>query len=110
MLPNLNLLSGCRVDAHNLVEKLIWSPRVSLLYKLKTNTQFRLNYGTGFRAPQAFDTDLHIAFAGGGISRVTLSPKLIEERSESWSASMNYDRPFNKFIIGFTIEALFAQV
>ena len=105
LLPNLNLLSGCRVDAHNLVDKLIWSPRVSLLYKLKTNTQFRLSYGTGFRAPQAFDTDLHIAFAGGGISRVTLSPELIEERSESWSASMNYDRPFNKFIIGFTLEA-----
>ena len=105
LLPNLNLLSGCRVDAHNLVDKLIWSPRVSLLYKLKTNTQFRLSYGTGFRAPQAFDTDLHIAFAGGGISRVTLSPALIEERSESWSASVNYDRIINKFIIGFTLEA-----
>lgn len=104
LLPNLNLLSGCRVDAHNLVDKLIWSPRVSLLYKLKKNTQFRLSYGTGFRAPQAFDTDLHIAFAGGGISRVTLAPDLEEENSESWSASINYDRPFDKFIIGFTLE------
>ena len=105
LLPNLNLLSGFRVDAHNLVDKFIWSPRVSLLYKLKTNTQFRLSYGTGFRAPQAFDTDLHIAFAGGGISRVTLSPNLAEERSESWSASINYDKPFDKFIMGFTLEA-----
>mgnify|MGYP001215233837 CR=1 FL=1 len=104
LLPNLNLLSGCRVDAHNLVDKLIWSPRVSLLYKLKKNTQLRLSYGTGFRAPQAFDTDLHIAFAGGGISRVTLAPDLEEENSESWSASINYDRPFDKFIIGFTLE------
>ena len=110
LLPNLNLLSGCRVDAHNLVDKLIWSPRVSLLYKLKKNTQFRLSYGAGFRAPQAFDTDLHIAFAGGGISRVTLSPELHEERSESWSASVNFDKPYTNFIAGFTLEGFYTKL
>jgi outer membrane receptor for ferrienterochelin and colicins len=79
ILPSLNLLSGIRMDKHNLIDKLLWSPRASLLYKYKGNTQFRLGYGTGFRAPQAFDTDLHIAFAGGGVSRVQLDPNLRQE-------------------------------
>lgn len=104
LLPNLNLLSGCRMDLNNTLNNPILSPRVSVLYKLKKNTQLRLSYGSGFRAPQAFDTDLHIAFAGGGISRVTLDPNLKEERSQSYSASINYDKPYDNFIFGFTLE------
>ncbi len=58
------LLTGVRADKHNFLDNPIVSPRVSLLYKLKDYTQFRATWGTGFRAPQAFDSDLHIAFAG----------------------------------------------
>lgn len=107
---NFNLLSGVRMDKHNLVDKLIFSPRIALLYKLKTNTQFRISYGTGFRAPQAFDTDLHIAFAGGGVSRVQLASNLIEERSESYSASINYDKANEKWIAGFTLEGFYTNL
>lgn len=64
--PSTNLLTGIRADKHNLVDRLIFSPRVSLLQKWKDYTQFRFTWGTGFRAPQAFDADMHIAFAGGG--------------------------------------------
>jgi outer membrane receptor for ferrienterochelin and colicins len=105
IIPRLTLLSGVRMDIHNLVNKAIFNPRTSLLYKLKENTQLRLSYGTGFRAPQAFDTDLHLAFAGGGISRVALSPDLVQETSQSWSTSVNYDKPMKNGIAGFTIEA-----
>ena len=69
---SLSLLSGIRIDNHNMVDELISSPRFSILYKPLTNTQFRINYGSGFRAPQSFDTDLHIAFAAGGVSRLSL--------------------------------------
>ncbi|EDO28741.1 predicted protein, partial [Nematostella vectensis] len=68
----VSVLTGLRIDKHNFVSKAIVSPRVSFLYNFIENTQFRATWGTGFRAPQAFDTDLHIAFAGGGISRVTI--------------------------------------
>lgn len=108
--PSINLLTGVRFDKHNLVDKIITSPRASLLYKLKSNTQFRLTWSTGFRAPQAFDADLHIAFAGGGISRIGLSPDLKEERSNSWSGSVNYDLPKDKFIIGFTAEGFYTYL
>ncbi|MGB1041576.1 MAG: TonB-dependent receptor, partial [Flavobacteriales bacterium] len=55
LTSTLNLLTGTRIDKHNLVDDLVLSPRASLLYTLKKNTQFRLSYGSGFRAPQAFD-------------------------------------------------------
>jgi outer membrane receptor for ferrienterochelin and colicins len=106
----LSLLTGLRADFHNYVDKLIYSPRASLLYKANDNLQFRLGYGTGFRAPQAFDTDLHIAFAGGGISRVRLSPDLNEEKSESFNLSLNYDKAKENWIAGFTMDLFYNQL
>ena len=108
--PSINILSGVRMDQHNFIDELVFSPRASFLYKHKSNTQFRINYGTGFRAPQAFDTDLHIAFAGGGVSRVSLSPNLKPEKSQSLSASINYDKPTEAFISGFTLEGFYTRL
>ena len=110
IIPQLTLLSGIRMDKHNLIDKAIYNPRASLLYKFKENTQFRFSYGTGFRAPQAFDADLHIAFAGGGISRISLSPNLKQEKSRSFSTSINYDRPMEKWIAGFTVEGFYNRL
>ncbi|MCK5693323.1 MAG: TonB-dependent receptor, partial [Bacteroidales bacterium] len=106
----ITLLTGLRADKHNLVDRVIFSPRISLLYKLKTFTQFRLTWGTGFRAPQAFDSDMHIAFAGGGVSRIYLSDDLVEERSSSLSGSVNYDKAAEKFIAGFTLEGFYTKL
>ncbi len=108
--PKLNFLAGARIDKHNLLDHIIVSPRLSLLYKLQETTQFRLGWGTGFRAPQAFDTDLHIAFAGGGVSRITLSPDLEEERSNSFTGSINYDKVTEHFIAGFTVEGFYTYL
>lgn len=110
IVKSLTLLAGVRMDKHNLVNQAIFSPRASLLYKLKKNTQFRVSYGAGFRAPQAFDTDLHIAFAGGGVSRVSLANDLKEERSHSFSASVNYDKPSDKWIAGYTVEGFYNRL
>ena len=106
----LNLLSGFRVDSNNLVDNLIVSPRFSLLYKSESNVQLRATWSTGFRAPQAFDTDLHIAFAGGGVSRISLDDDLVEEQSNSFSASINYDKSTENFIAGFTVEGFYTKL
>lgn len=108
--PQFTLLSGMRADFNNRLKRVRWSPRASVMYKLLTNAQFRLNWGTGFRPPQAFDTDLHIAFAGGGVSRVTLNPELRPETSQSLSFSFNYDKASEHFIAGFTLESFFTQL
>jgi len=107
---NITFLAGLRVDKHNLVDHAIFSPRVSLLYRLKNYMQFRLTWGTGFRAPQAFDADMHIAFAAGGVSRISLAPGLKEERSNSFSGSVNYDKATSNFIAGFTLEGFYTKL
>ena len=108
--PALSLLSGIRMERHNLVDKLIFSPRISVMYKPQSALQIRTTWSSGFRAPQAFDTDLHIAFAGGGISRISLAENLREERSNSFSASVNYDHPTKNYIFGFTLEGFYTSL
>lgn len=108
--PKFTMLAGLRMDKHSMMEKLVFNPRVSLLYKPFDFTQLRASYSTGYRAPQAFDTDLHIAFAGGGVSIIQLDPELTEETSGSYSFSLNYDRPSEKYIYGFTIDAFHTRL
>lgn len=101
------LLAGLRGDYHNFVERLLVNPRLSLLYRPDVRSQVRLSWSTGFRAPQAFDADLHIAFAGGGIQRIELAEDLKEERSQSLSASWNFDHATELYIWGFTLEGFY---
>ncbi|MGG8496271.1 TonB-dependent receptor [Tenacibaculum sp. TC6] len=116
-----NVLAGFRYDNHTLdaldrngaAKKIInnvVSPRMSVLFKPFNNGQLRATWGTGFRAPQAFDTDLHIAFAGGGVSRVVLANDLKRERSNSYSLSFNYDKPTEHYIYGFTFESFYTNL
>ncbi len=110
LYKKIRLLSGVRFDKHSLITNFIISPRVSILYKIYKNTQFRATYSTGFRAPQAFDTDLHMAFAGGGISRIELDNNLKEEKSKSFNTSINYDKIKNKYIYGITVESFYTRL
>ena len=102
---SLTLLTGVRLDRHNLLPgRTVANPRVAALYRPWANVQVRLGYGQGFRAPQAFDTDLHVAFAGGGVSRVRIPQGLEAERSNSWSLSVNADHASETRIFGYTFE------
>jgi len=106
----LSTLLGVRANIHNLVDYLVLTPRLSLMYKPSGASQLRLSYSTGFRAPQAFDADMHIAFSGGGISYVELDPGLKEERSQSISSSFNYDKATEHYIYGFTLEGFYTRL
>lgn len=106
----LNLLFGVRADKHSFLDHFVFSPRVSILYKPFEYTQLRATWGSGFRAPQAFDADMHIAFAGGGISRISLADNLEEEKSNSFSGSINFDYPQPNYILGFTIEGFYTKL
>lgn len=107
---HFNLLTGFRIDKHNFVRRPIVSPRISFLYKPIPSTQIRVGWGKGFRAPQAFDADLHMAFAAGGISRISLAENLKEERSNSFTASLNFDKAKEQFIAGFTLETFYTNL
>ena len=73
------------------------------IVKFKKNTQFRLGYGSGFRAPQAFDTDLHIAFAGGGYQELHF-PKFITRELKLTQHPSILISPMNILLAGFTLE------
>ena len=106
----ITFLSGFRLDKHSSLDDFIFSPRFSLLCNFKMNSQLRMSYSTGFRAPQAFDSDMHIAFAGGGVSRIDLADDLVEERSKSLSLSYNYDKSSINYIYGFTLDGFYTRI
>lgn len=69
----------------------VFSPRFTLLYDLNPKMQFRGGYARGFRAPQAFNEDLHIASAGGEPVFVLLSDNLQKETSDALTGELSYD-------------------
>jgi outer membrane receptor for ferrienterochelin and colicins len=110
IMPKVNVLTGLRIDKHSFLSNAVLSPRMAMVYKFNTNTQFRLGLGRGFRAPQAYDTDLHVAFAGGGVSRIQLYNQLVQEKSNSYSFSVNYDKPMKKIIFGGTLDGFLTEL
>lgn len=79
----VDLLIGSRFDKHTKVNRIIASPRISLLLKPINGLSLRTTLSTGFRAPQIFDEDLHITMIGGEGFIVKNDPALREERSYS---------------------------
>ena len=106
-LREFTLLAGGRVDKHNLIERPILSPRVNLLYKPKESFQARLTYSTGFRAPQAYDEDLHVTAVGGEGVLITLADGLREERSNSFSGSVDYTTTFGHWQANVLVEGFY---
>ena len=85
------LLAGFRLDKHNLIDNIIFSPRVNLLWKPTDKIQGRLTWSTGFRAPQAYDEDLHVAAVGGEAMIIRLADGLKPERSNSFTGDSILD-------------------
>ena len=75
------LLYGLRVDKHSAVDRVVASPRVALMYSPVPALDVRMSVARGFRAPQAFDEDLHLSSVGGEVRFIRLSPALKEETS-----------------------------
>ena len=82
-----SLLVGGRIDKHNLIHGMIFSPRVNLRYNPSEDINLRISYSEGFRAPQAYDEDLHVGVVGGERLITVLADNLKEERSHSFSVS-----------------------
>lgn len=106
----ISVLMGLRMDKHNLIDRLIFSPRVNLLYKPNEHIQSRLTFSTGFRAPQAYDEDLHVAAVGGEGMLIQLAPGLKEERSYSYSGSVDLYENFGVWQTNLLVEAFYTDL
>ena len=104
------ILIGGRLDKHNLIDGLIFSPRANLRYNPTENINLRASYSYGFRAPQAFDEDLHIDNVGGTVSMIRLADDLRVEKSQSVSISADLYRNWGEWQGNFLVEGFFTDL
>lgn len=104
------ILIGGRLDKHNLIKGLIFSPRANLRYNPTKNINLRASYSYGFRAPQAFDEDLHIDNVGGTVSMIRLAEDLKVEKSQSVSVSADMYHSWGNWQANVLVEGFFTDL
>ena len=85
-------------------------PRASLMYQPHQNLKIRASFAQGYRAPQAFDEDLHIETVGGSARFIRLSEDLKTERSNSLNASVNYSKVSGKIQTNIVLEGFYTNL
>ena len=104
------ILIGGRLDKHNLIKGLIFSPRANFRYNPTENINLRASYSYGFRAPQAFDEDLHIDNVGGTVSMIRLAEDLRVEKSQSVSVSADLYHSWGNWQGNLLVEGFFTDL
>lgn len=103
-------LAGARVDKHSLINNAIISPRLNVRYNPSDNMNFRVSYSTGFRSPQAYDEDFHVAIVGGERVVTVLAPGLKQESSQSLSLSADLYHRFGNIQTNLLIEGFYTDL
>lgn len=103
----VGFLIGLRADKHSLMDKPVFSPRANIRWEVVPSLTTRVSYSSGFRAPQAFDEDLHIMAVGGDVMLITLSPNLKPEYSHSFSGSIGWERFFDSYDFDVLLEGFY---
>jgi outer membrane receptor for ferrienterochelin and colicins len=85
-------------------------PRISVMYQALPYLQIRAAFAQGYRAPQAFDEDLHIETVGGAARFIRLSEDLKTERSNSLTASVNYTLTEGRIQINWLTEGFYTYL
>ncbi|WP_422106771.1 TonB-dependent receptor [Winogradskyella sp.] len=86
------------------------NPRLTLSYQLTEDIKLRGGYARGFRAPQAFNEDLHISSVGGEPQFVILSNDLEAEFSNAFTGSFNYTKTFGRTQTNFLVEGFYTSL
>ncbi|MGL5619206.1 MAG: TonB-dependent receptor [Tannerellaceae bacterium] len=103
-------LIGGRFDKHSLIDHVIFSPRANVRFNPTADINLRMSYSSGFRAPQAFDEDLHIAAVGGEAMIIQIDPNLKEEKSQSISTSVDFYHTFGRVQTNFLVEGFYTML
>lgn len=106
-----SFLIGARLDKHNMIDHVIFSPRANIRFNPTENINIRASYSSGFRAPQAFDEDMHISAVGGEIAMIQRAADLREEKSQSLSTSVDFYHRFGNGIqVNFLAEGFYTSL
>lgn len=103
-------LVGARLDKHSLIDNPIVSPRMNIRFNPSNDINFRASYSTGFRSPQAYDEDFHVAIVGGERVVTVLAPNLKQETSQSVSLSADLYHRFGNVQTNLLIEGFFTDL
>lgn len=88
----------------------VFSPRISVMYKIWDPLQFRVSYSQGYRAPQIFDEDLHIETSGSRQVINQNDSELKQETSHSVMVSFDFNQVFGSTYTGFLIEGFYTRL
>lgn len=88
----------------------VFSPRISLMYRVLESMQARLSYSQGYRAPQIFDEDLHIETSGSRQVIHLNDPELKQETSHSVMASLDFNKQLGRVYTGLLVEAFYTRL
>ena len=105
-----SILTGLRLNKHSALDRMIFTPRLSVLVNLSQDLGFRTSFSTGFRAPQVFDEDLHITQVGGEGMMVVNSDDLKEEKSYSLNSGFDFGKQFDRNLIQFSVEGFYNKL
>ena len=105
-----SVLLGARLEKHNLLRNVVVNPRATFRYTPIEGLVFRAGYSSGYRAPQAYDEDLHVAAVGGNVSLITLDPNLRPEYSHSATLSADWYHRWNAWELNLTAEGFYTYL
>ena len=105
-----SILIGARLEKHNLLSKPVCTPRATVRYTPVEGLVLRAGYSSGYRAPQAYDEDLHVAAVGGNVSLISLDPDLRPEYSHSATLSADWYKEFGKWEVNLTAEGFYTYL
>lgn len=115
----LKLVAGVRGDryriedrekADNLKTGTVLSPRLGAMYRLNEAMQLRLNYSRGYRAPQIYDEDLHVATSGTRRVVIINAPNLKQETSNSLMASFDLTHRVGSLWTSLLLEGFYTML
>lgn len=103
-------LIGARFDKNSIIKNPIVSPRANIRFNPSENCNFRFSYSTGFRSPQAYSEDFHVAVVGGERVVTVLADGLTHEKSNSFSFSADLYHNFGAVNTNLMIEGFYTDL
>jgi len=88
----------------------VFVPRITAMYSVTDFLKARASFSQGYRAPQAFDEDLHTDIAGGDIIFTKLDNNLKVERSNSVNTSLNFTKNIGEVQANIVLEGFYTKL
>ena len=105
-----SVLVGARLEKHNMLSRPVCTPRATVRFTPMQGIILRAGYSAGYRAPQAYDEDLHVAAVGGEVSLISLDPNLKPEYSHSATLSGDFYHNFGAWETNLTLEGFYTYL